>query len=65
MSATNPKNDGLDPMKAAGAIMDLGLGAQLVAQAQAMESERKKKSASFAPQSPMMGGAVQSLFGGQ
>jgi len=54
----NPKNAALTP-----AATDLGLGAQLVAQANQLESERKKKLNQLAPQGPMTG-AAQALFGG-
>ncbi len=54
----NPKNAALSP-----AATDLGLGAQLVAQANEIENARKKKLNQLAPQSPMTG-AAQALFGG-
>lgn len=59
MPPPNPKNAALSP-----AATDLGLGAQLVAQATALENERKKKMNQFAPQGPVMGAAAQALFGG-
>ncbi len=55
----NPKNAALTP-----AATDLGLGAQLVAQANEIENERKKKLNQLAPQGPLMGSAAQALFGG-
>lgn len=59
MSATNPKNAALSA-----AATDLGLGAQLMAQATMMENERKKKLTQLAPGAPLLGGAAQALFGG-
>lgn len=55
----NPKNAGLSP-----AATDLGLGAQLMAQATAMENERKRKLTQLAPGAPLLGGAAEALFGG-
>lgn len=60
MSQPNPKNLALQSP----AAMDLGLGSQLMAQANAIENERKKKINQLTPQTPLLSSAAQSLFGG-
>lgn len=60
MAGPNPasKNFALSP-----AAADLGLGAELVKQVNEIETARKKKLAMLQPQSTMLGGAAQALFG--